>query len=243
MTAVTANAIHRPSPNFGDRARGSAIDMVVLHYTGMETAEDALHRLCDAGAEVSAHYLIDEAGQVYSLVAEEARAWHAGEAAWAGERDINSRSIGIEIANPGHEFGYRDYPKPQIDALAGLAADIIQRHGIPAVRVLAHSDVAPARKQDPGERFPWEHLAEAGIGLFPPADLTPDAEAPGLEAFTAGLGRFGYGAGPPGTDPGAMITAFRLHFRPDHLTGPLDGIDGARLRWLLDGTHELGPGT
>ena len=200
---MTIDAIHRPSPNFGDRARGGAIDMVVLHYTGMETTEDALYRLCDAGARVSAHYLIDEAGQVYALVGEAFRAWHAGEAAWAGDSDINSRSIGIEIANPGHEYGYRDFPGTQINALISLASDIIQRHGIPASRILGHSDVAPARKQDPGERFPWARLAEAGIGLFPPADLTPDAEPPGLEAFIAGLARFGYGAGLPGTDPGA----------------------------------------
>ncbi len=231
---MTIDAIHRPSPNFGQRAPGAKVDILLLHYTGMETAEAALDRLCDAGAGVGAHYLIDEGGRVYALVAEEARAWHAGEAAWAGARDINSRSIGIELANPGHEFGYGDFLRPQIDALISLASGIIQRFGIPAARILGHSDVALARKQDPGERFPWRRLAEAGIGLFPPSGLTADADAPSEDGFLADLARFGYGAGVPGTDAGAMIEAFRLHFRPDHLTGQLDGIDGARLRWLLD---------
>ena len=244
---MTIDAVQRPAPNFGDRAPGAKIDIVVLHYTGMETTKAALHRLCDAEARVSAHYLIDEGGQIYALVAEEARAWHAGEALWAGARDINSRSIGIELANPGHEFGYCDFPGAQIDALIPLARDIIHRFGIPAARVLGHSDVAPGRKQDPGERFPWRQLADAGIGLFPPDGLAPDADAPSREAFLGGLACLGYGVGvpvgdqdgaadgiEPGTGPGHVITAFRRHFRPDHLTGPVDGVDGARLGWLLD---------
>ena len=230
---MSAAVIHHPSPNFGARAPGTAIDMLLFHYTGMKTAGEALERLCDPAAQVSAHYMIDEDGQTYAMVAEENRAWHAGEASWAGEADINSHSIGIELVNPGHEFGYRDFPAPQIEASISLAANIIARHRIPAERVLGHSDVAPARKQDPGERFPWARLARAGIGLFPPDALTADSEPPGAGAFLAGLMRFGYPAGPPESDPETTITAFRRHFRPDRLNGPLDGGDAARLCWLL----------
>jgi N-acetylmuramoyl-L-alanine amidase len=231
---MITEAINRPSPNFGDRARGTRIDILLLHYTGMLTTEGAIDRLCDAQAGVSAHYLIDEAGTVYAMVAEEARAWHAGEAAWGGVRDINSHSIGIELINPGHEYGYRDFPDAQIDALIPLARDIMGRFGIPPARVLAHSDVAPARKQDPGERFPWALLSGNGVGLFPPDGIHADAYAPDANAFLAGLGRLGYPTEEPGNDADTLITAFRRHFRPDHLAGPLDGIDGARLGWLLD---------
>ena len=147
-----------PSPNHDDRG-GAAIDMLVLHYTGMKTAEAALERLCDPAAKVSAHYTIDEDGTVYAHVPEARRAWHAGVSFWAGATDINSRSIGIELVNPGHEFGYRDFPDAQIAALITLCHGILLRHPIPSARVLGHSDVAPARKEDPGELFPWERLA------------------------------------------------------------------------------------
>ncbi len=155
-----------PSPNHNDRG-DAAIDMLVLHYTGMKTAKAALERLCDPAAKVSAHYTVDEDGTVYVHVPEARRAWHSGISSWAGAADINSRSIGIELVNPGHEFGYRDFPYGQIQALITLCHGILLRHPIPSARVLGHSDVAPARKEDPGERFPWKQLATAGIGLWP----------------------------------------------------------------------------
>src|SRR5579859_4450701 len=167
--------VEMPSPNHDDRG-GAPIDMLVLHYTGMKTAKAALDRLCDPVAKVSAHYTIDEEGTVYAHVAEARRAWHAGAAYWAGATDINARSIGIELVNPGHEFGYRDFAEDQIAALTTLCHSILMRHPIPSWRVLGHSDVAPARKQDPGELFPWARLAKAGIGLWPLAaasDLNP----------------------------------------------------------------------
>lgn len=233
---MSAAVINRPSPNFGERAPGSVIDILLLHYTGMASAEAALARLCDPAAAVSAHYLIDEAGQVYSLVDEETRAWHAGEAAWAGECDINSRAIGIELANPGHDLGYRDFPDAQIGALITLALGILSRHPIPPPRVLGHSDVAPHRKLDPGERFPWDRLAAAGIGQVPPKGLAPRNPEPGRAAFVRDLARFGYpvSEGAEGARGEAAITAFRRHFRPERLEGPLDGTDAARLSWLLD---------
>ena len=159
--------IETPSPNHEPRPDDVAIDMLVLHYTGMKSARDALDRLTDPVGKnrVSAHYLIDEAGVVHCLVTEDRRAWHAGVAVWRGWRDINDRSIGIELVNPGHEFGYKPFPDAQMDALIALASDIVSRHAIPARNVVAHSDIAPSRKIDPGERFPWAHLAQAGIGF------------------------------------------------------------------------------
>jgi N-acetylmuramoyl-L-alanine amidase len=158
--------IEHPSPNQDDRG-GAKIDMLVLHYTGMTSGGAALARLCDPAARVSAHYTIDEDGTVYAMVPEARRAWHAGVSRWAGARDINARSIGIELVNPGHEFGYRAFGDAQIAALVALGQGILQRHAIASWRVLGHSDVAPARKDDPGELFPWQRLAEAGIGLWP----------------------------------------------------------------------------
>ena len=157
----------RHSPNQDER--GAPIDMLVLHYTGMQSAEAALDRLCDPAAKVSSHYDITEDGAVHALVPEEKRAWHAGLSFWAGIRNVNASSIGIELVNPGHEFGYRAFPAVQIAALKDLAGGILSRHSIPASRVLGHSDVAPARKEDPGELFPWEALAASGIGLWPGA--------------------------------------------------------------------------
>ncbi|MBL4613774.1 MAG: N-acetylmuramoyl-L-alanine amidase, partial [Magnetovibrio sp.] len=154
------------SPNFDDRATGLPIDMLVLHYTGMQTCEAALERLCDKDAMVSAHYLIDEEGTVHRLVDEDKRAWHAGLAWWRGAMDVNGRSIGIELVNPGHEFGYRDFPDAQMTALEGLTSAIIKRHPIPPQNVVGHADTAPARKQDPGELFDWQRLAEFGVGLW-----------------------------------------------------------------------------
>ncbi len=156
------------SPNFD--ARDQSIDMLVLHYTGMKTADEALARLCDPDAKVSAHYTIGRDGRVYAHVPEEMRAWHAGVSYWAGTRNVNARSIGIEIVNPGHEFGYVPFADAQIAALIDLADGIFARHKIPPARVVGHSDVAPARKEDPGELFPWKPLAEFGIGVWPESE-------------------------------------------------------------------------
>ena len=196
--------------------------MLVLHYTGMTSGAAAIERLCDPAAKVSAHYTVDEDGTVYAHVAEEQRAWHAGVSHWAGEGNVNSRSIGIEIVNPGHEYGYRAFPEAQIAALIALCAGILQRHPIPPSRVLGHSDVAPARKDDPGELFPWQRLAEAGIGVWPvatPSDLGPEA-----------LPRYGYD---PNAPQDKVITAFQRHFRPKSLTGQWDGECAGLLASLL----------
>src|SRR5579863_2483406 len=161
------------APNHGERRDGMRPDMIVLHYTGMDDPEAALELLKARGSEVSAHYFVFEDGRVIQMVQESKRAWHAGIASWAGETDINSCSIGIEIANPGHEYGYRDFPKRQIAAVTALCRSILTRHAVPPIRVLAHSDVAPARKQDPGEKFPWQTLYESGIGHWvKPAPIT-----------------------------------------------------------------------
>ncbi|RCK49923.1 hypothetical protein TH25_13035 [Thalassospira profundimaris] len=162
--------IWHPSPNFGERPAETAIDMLVLHYTGMPSGEMALERMCDPASQVSAHYMIEEDGCIYQLVAEAKRAWHAGRGQWRGCCDVNSRAIGIEIVNPGHEFGYRPFAVRQIDALKVLIKAILARHNIPAHHIIAHSDMAPDRKEDPGELFPWHQLAAEGIGLWPRED-------------------------------------------------------------------------
>jgi N-acetylmuramoyl-L-alanine amidase len=223
--------IETPSPNHGPRAEGRPIDMLVVHYTGMTSADAALERLCDPAAEVSAHYLIDEGGVVHRLVAEERRAWHAGVSEWRGETDINGRSIGIELVNPGHEFGYRPFPDAQMDAFRALAFEIIGRHPIEARNVVGHSDVAPTRKSDPGEYFDWQGLAADGIGLWPvPADhLEQDS---GRTA--ALLAEIGYDI----RDLGAAIRAFQRHFRPARPNGRMDP-ETAR---LVAGLHALACG-
>jgi len=213
--------VERPSPNHDDRG-DAVIDMLVLHYTGMKGAAEALARLCDPGAKVSAHYTIDEDGTVFAHVPEARRAWHAGVAYWASATDINARSIGIELVNPGHEFGYRDFAGDQIGSLITLCHSILMRHPIPSARVLAHSDVAPARKEDPGELFPWQRLAKAGIGLWPQAV----ASEVGSEALT----RYGYD---PHAPQDKVITAFQRHFRPKKLDGQWDGECAGLLASLL----------
>jgi N-acetylmuramoyl-L-alanine amidase len=213
----------RPSPNF--QPRSAPVDMLVLHYTGMDSAEAALDRLCDELAEVSAHYLIDEQGDITQLVAEENRAWHAGRASWRGQSDVNGRSIGIELVNPGHEFGYRLFPQAQIEALAELAAAILARWPIPARNVVGHSDVAPLRKQDPGELFPWRRLASSGIGLWPlPAEPGGD--------LAANLRRYGYGW-EADSDLPLVLTAFQRHFRPEKCDGVADLETSALLNGLI----------
>ncbi len=161
---MSGQVTDHPSPNFGPRPDGIVIDMLVIHYTGMPSGAAALRRLCDPVAEVSAHYLIEEDGRLFRLVGEAERAWHAGVASWRGESNINDRSIGIELVNPGHDYGYRPFPAAQMAALIALAGDILTRHPILTRNVVGHSDVAPSRKQDPGELFDWHALAAAGIG-------------------------------------------------------------------------------
>jgi len=220
--------IERPSPNHDARPDGAPVDMLVLHYTGMPTAEEALARLCDPQAKVSAHYAIDRDGTVYAHVPEERRAWHAGASHWAGRDRVNDVSIGIELVNPGHEFGYVPFTDEQIGALVDLARQILARHPIPAGRVLAHSDVAPARKTDPGELFPWQRLAEAGIGLWPTlSSRVPggggSCSEPEGAAVAHLLSKFGYGV-PPHVDVPleAVIAAFQRHFRPSKIDGTWD---------------------
>ncbi len=200
----------RPSPNFGPRKDGGRPELIVLHYTGMASAAAALDRLCDPAAEVSAHYLLDEAGHCYALVEEEMRAWHAGAGAWRGAGDVNSRSLGIELVNTSQH----PFPEPQMAALEALLAELRARWAIPPEGVIAHSDLAPERKRDPGPRFDWRRLALAGQSVWPQARAADPA------GFTAALHAFGYPAAPPE----ALLAAFRLRFRP-WATGPLDAID------------------
>ena len=232
--------IAAPSPNFNTRS--APPDLIVLHYTGMPTGEAALARLCDPEAKVSAHYLVEEDGRIFALVPEERRAWHAGVSFWRGETDINGASIGIEIVNPGHEFGYRPFPNPQIRSVAELLGEIRSRWTIDDARILGHSDVAPGRKEDPGELFPWKQLAEAGHGLWvepPPAPGAPLAEGdegPGVFTLQAGLTRLGYDSAPSGAFDAATATivrAFQRHWRPAKVDGVADGETRARLIALL----------
>lgn len=206
-----------PSPNFGDR-RGRRVELVVLHYTAMASAPEALARLCDPVAEVSAHYLIDRDGTVFSLVDEADRAWHAGAGAWSGEGDVNSRSIGIELQNTGAE----PFAEPQMQALETLLAGVLGRHALPPQSVIAHSDMAPDRKGDPGSRFDWQRLALQGLSVWP--KLMPAGD------FAADLAALGY----PEAAPETLLTAFRLRFRP-WAKGPLDDTDRA----LAAGLHAL----
>ena len=234
MTPTAPEIRDLPSPNHGPRRPGAAIDMLVLHYTGMRTAGAALDRLRDPAAKVSAHYLVDEAGAVFRLVPEERRAWHAGRAFWAGETDVNGRSIGIELANPGHRHGYRPFPEAQMAALEALCRDILSRRAVPAGRVLGHSDVAPGRKSDPGELFDWRRLARAGIGFWPEIEPPPAGfEAGPVAAMRRGLARLGYAVAPGGGDMDAEATAALLAFQrrwlPANLTGAWDPPTAFRL--------------
>jgi len=224
--------IERPSPNHDPRAE-DPIDILVLHYTGMRTAEEALQRLCDPEAKVSSHYTVDRDGTIYRHVAEDRRARHAGVSYWAGVRDVNSRSIGIEIVNPGHEFGYIPFAEPQIEAVIALSQDILSRHAISASRVVGHSDVAPNRKQDPGELFPWARLADHGNGLWP-RDVGAQS-AFDSKAFAEDLHRYGYGI-PPDVDWPLedVIAAFQRRFRPSCINGIPDAECAGLLRALLD---------
>ena len=205
-----------PSPNFGPRAAGKKPDLLILHYTDTQSGFDALKILQDPARQVSSHYLVNDDGQIMRLVPEEMRAWHAGKSNWQGETDINSSSIGIEIQNPGHQFGYVPFPDVQMRAVAELCRDIISRNRIIAYNVLAHSDIAPERKADPGELFPWAWLASAGIGLWP-----QPTEGDGLDAedllgkeddIKSLLGRFGYDRR---VEFKTLVTAFQRHYEQD----------------------------
>lgn len=222
-----AEIIDRPSPNHDARPDGQEVDTLILHYTGMESGEAALARMCDPEAKVSAHYCIEEDGRIFALVGEDRRAWHAGVALWQGASDLNARSIGIELVNPGHEFGYRTFPPAQINALKGLALDILARHPIPAARVLGHSDVAPLRKTDPGEFLDWRGLAAGGIGLWPEEGSAAVLES----AVGQALARIGYGY--TEQDLPAVIRAFQRHYRPGGISGSPDAETRRRMADLL----------
>jgi N-acetylmuramoyl-L-alanine amidase len=232
--------IGAPSPSFD--ARRAPPDMIVLHYTGMETGEAALQRLTDAEAKVSAHYLVEDDGRVFALVDEARRAWHAGVSCWQGVRDTNGRSIGIEIVNPGHAWGYRPFTSAQIAAVIGLVTDIRQRWTIEDALILGHSDVAPRRREDPGELFPWAELAAAGHGLWVEP---PPAPGPALSLGDGGLpvivlrgalARLGYDIPVQGDyddDLARVVTAFQRHWVQTRIDGVADGDTRARLMALL----------
>jgi len=235
-------ALH-PSPNFGVRKSGARPSILILHYTGVASTDAAISWLADPSSEVSCHYVIDEAGRITQMVAEADRAWHAGAGAWAGETDINSHSIGIEIQNVGHVAGYPDFPPLQIAAVIALARDIVARHDILPERVLAHSDVAPARKIDPGEKFPWDVLAAAGIGHWvPPHPLAHEDEGlalgsvdPRVREMQAALAAYGYGLDVTGVLDVATefaVMAFQRHFRPARVDGRIDRSTLATLHML-----------
>ncbi len=225
MTIISA-----PSPNFNERKL--PLSILVLHYTGMESGQAAIDRLRDPKAEVSAHYVVEEDGRVFGLVDENKRAWHAGRGEWAGVTDVNSASIGIEIVNGGHDYGLPDFPDVQIDSVIALCSAIVDRHAIKPVNVIGHSDLAPGRKTDPGEKFPWAKLAQAGLGLW------PDPQAPdrrnlfasgdrdrGVAAAQRGLAMIGYGVSVTGVFDDMTVdcvTAFQRRFRPDHIDGQID---------------------
>jgi N-acetylmuramoyl-L-alanine amidase len=219
-------AIRRASPNFDQRRL--PVTMVVLHYTGMADAEAAIARLCDPEAKVSAHYLIDEQGQILAMVDETLRAWHAGASFWRGITDVNSASVGVELVNPGHDFGYRPFPIPQMAALMRLLPEIVARHAIAPANVVGHSDVAPARKTDPGELFDWALLADRGLATPRPRD---DITDPGWDdaGVAAALARYGYAV----DDQQATIRAFQRRFRPEAVTGLADAETRSILNQLL----------
>ncbi len=235
---------NRPSPNFNDRPQPAPIDILVLHYTGMKTAEAAIDLLCSPTSKVSAHYVVDERGNITRLVAEEKRAWHAGVSSWAGISDLNGRSIGIEIANGGHDGGCPPYPDMQMKSVEVLCREILARHPIMPRSVVAHSDIAPERKSDPGEWFDWARLARAGVGAWvepvPIMDgpaLTPGERGDTVSELQFRLANYGYGIevlGVYDAKTEAVVRAFQRHFRPAKVDGVADLSTVATLRLLLD---------
>lgn len=243
FTADYQKARVRPSPNFGERRDCTNPDTIILHYTGMASAEAAEDWLCDPRSQVSSHYLVYEDGSIVQMVPERARAWHAGRSFWQGETDLNSRSVGIEIANPGHDLGYTDFPDAQIDAVIDLCRDIRARWNIPVERVLAHSDIAPSRKIDPGERFPWWRLAEAGVCFYvepaPCEDgavLSSGDQGGEVAQLQAELSRVGYGIAVTGNYDAETVTvvkAFQRRFRPARVDGVFDASTRKTLQTVL----------
>jgi N-acetylmuramoyl-L-alanine amidase len=229
---MSLHLLQSPSPNYDARKDGKKPSLIILHYTGMPEADDARLRLCDAASKVSAHYLIERGGQVWQLVAESERAWHAGVGAWQAETDINSASIGIELVNRGHQWGYQTFPEPQIAAVKALLRDIQTRYAIPSHNILGHSDVAPQRKEDPGEFFPWHSLASEGIGLWPAATIADDRLMEYAEARRL-LRSIGYdcvAAGEYDLPLRRVMLAFQRHWLPRHLSGLADKPTAAMLR-------------
>jgi N-acetylmuramoyl-L-alanine amidase len=232
-----------PSANYGDRRGGRAPDMIVLHYTGMTDAEVAIRRLTVAGTEVSAHYIVREDGRIVQCVPESLRAWHAGAATWGTETDVNSCSIGVEIVNGGHDYDLPAYPLRQIAAVIALCKGIMIRRNITRDRVLGHSDVSPGRKQDPGEKFPWQLLADSGVGLYVlPSKIVAGptlglgAMGPEVQAVQEALASYGYTIPASGQYDGTtrdVVAAFQRHFRPARVDGIADPSTIATLRDLL----------
>ncbi len=218
--------IETPSPNFDERAL--PVSLLVLHYTGMPDAQSAIAWMANPDSKVSAHYVVTEDGNIVRMVDEAKRAWHAGQSFWRGISDVNSASIGIEIVNPGHEWGYRAFPDKQIEVLVPLIHDIMQRHRITRGNVVGHSDIAPARTQDPGELFPWGKLARLRLALpRPTRNLMDPHWSDG--GFMLALERFGYDI----AEPEAAVTAFQRRFRPEQIDGVIDGECRAILLALL----------
>ncbi len=234
------------SPNHGERRGRGRPDCLILHYTGMPTGESALRRLLDPASEVSAHYFVWEDGAIDQLVAESARAWHAGNGFWKGEIDLNSASIGVEIVNPGHDGGSPPFPDRQIEATIELVRDVCAHWSIPPERVLAHSDIAPMRKRDPGEAFPWERLWRAGVAQWTtPAPLSggplfaPEEESPRVRALQTMLALYGYGVEISGVydrQTRQVVTAFQRRFRPEKVDGEADESTIVTLKTLIDGS-------
>ena len=226
--------IEHPSPNCRTREPGSVVDTLVLHYTGMRTGQAAIERLCDPEAQVSSHYVVEEDGRIVRLVPEDLRAAHAGVSFWRGRRMLNDSSVGIEIVNPGHEWGYQPFPDAQVEAVEALCLAILGRHPIPPAGVVGHSDIAPDRKQDPGELFPWARLARQGIGLYPHdvPDLGIAEDAGDLAPVRRTLARIGYQVGAEGGMDealGIVLRAFQRHWRPEAVTGRADRGTCARI--------------
>lgn len=243
------NSLH-PSPNFEPRRCGIQPNILLLHYTGMKSAALAIDWLSRPESRVSCHYVLDETGRITQMVGEEHRAWHAGAAVWCGETDINSLSIGIEIQNPGHDDGYPDFPEPQMRRLEALCRDIVDRWSIPAARVLAHSDVAPRRKIDPGEKFDWARLARSGIGHWvEPEPLDPtdmgveaDATSPLVAVMQRRLADYGFSVRVTGTldsETRTVVAAFQRHFRPARVDGRVDRSTLTTLTRLCDALPDI----
>ena len=238
------------SPNFNERREVAAPDLLILHYTGMETAEAAVERLTMTGSDVSCHYMVFEDGRIAQMVAEAERAWHAGVASWDGATDINSRSIGIEIVNSGHDYSYPDFPDIQIESVIALCKDICGRHALKAQHVLAHSDVAPGRKRDPGEKFPWGRLAAEGVGHWVApeeagvaAGPVPGDSGPEVAALKAALADYGYGIDRNDVLDAAafdVVVAFQRHFRPERVDGIADRSTVTTLQRLLAALLPIG---